>query len=230
MKLVTPRIAGAALAAALTLSAAGAGAVGLGFYGSVGGGVSDWDRGSFGANDDRRDTEHVGYGFIFDTAGPRDILAYRLSVGYERIRHDAIDIAPRYTMRGFVVDQDVTFAVAGAWPFRFWIGPELRLAWMRGEPDGSPSPTTDFGAIGLGPVIGLDYQINPGLALSWKFGYLVTAYGNDTRDRRSSEPEMTIGEGHAYATLAILFQTWGGYPQQQPPQQQPPQPGPWQRY
>lgn len=199
--------AGAAIVAALLLAAAPAHALSLGIYGTAGGGLADWDQSMSGRFDDRRDTTHVGYGFVVDTGGPRDLLSYRLAIGYEKAVHDDFDFG-RFVMRGIVVDQDLTLDLIGSPNLRLWFGPELRLGAFRGEFDGDPAGDVDLAALGIGPVFGVDYQVGPALALSWKLGYLMTGYAGTERTAYAYDRDLSIGEGHAYLTLSILFRTW----------------------
>lgn len=220
MKKFVSLSAGAAFLAAMLLGAPRADAVSLGLYGSAGGGLAEWDQSGTGRFDDRRDSTHVGYGFVIDTAGSRDLLAYRLGVGYEKIVHEADFDNPRLVLRGIVVDQDLTLDLIGGPGLRLWFGPELRLGAFRGEPDGAAGGNVDFAALGLGPVMGVDYQVGPSLALSWKLGYLLTGYAGTQRDASRYDRDLSIGEGHAYLALSLLFRTWD-YERPDPPRPAP---------
>lgn len=196
-------------------------ALGIGFYGSAGGGTADWNNTGYYDYDDHRDTRHGGAGLVIDTGSPYNPLSYRLSIGWERISHLSTFETPGFTLEGVVVDQDLMVdLIGGAGPLRMWVGPELRLGFLTGEPDDGSSGEEDFLALGIGPVIGFDFMVSPALALSWKFGYLVTGYSGNSHSEYDYYDDSSLGEGHAYASLAILFSTWGGYSQPQPVQQQ----------
>lgn len=189
----------------------------LGFYGSAGGGVADWD-GSGGSNfDEQQDTQHNGVGVVLDVGAPFNALNYRLSLGWERIAHRAGFYNPGYTLEGVVIDQDLLIALA-YWPetLRLWVGPELRVGFFGGSPDVAGLGTQDFLALGLGPVFGLDYAVSPTLAISWKFGYLATGYSGRRHSSYAGDQDATLGEGHAYASLAILFSTGSVEPRERP--------------
>ncbi len=231
-------------AAVLVLAAAIAGpaasqhahALGVGFYGSAGGGTADWNSTGYYGYGDHRDTRHGGAGLVIDTGSPYHPLSYRLSIGWERISHLARLDTPGFTLQGVVVDQDLIVDLIGApGPLRMWAGPELRFGFLSGEPDDGSSGKEDFLALGIGPVLGFDFMVSPALAISWKFGYLVSGYSGNSQSSYDYYDDSSLGEGHAYASLAILFSTGGGYeqqpqaqPRQQPrPQEQRPYPGRW---
>jgi hypothetical protein len=197
-------------------------ALSLGVYGSAGGGLADWRNSGFDGFDDRRDTRHAGAGVVLDTASPFTPLNYRLSIGWERIEHERAFGSAGLKMEGVVVDQDLTVdLIYGPGPLRMWAGPELRLAFLNGSPDGAPGPDQDFLALGIGPVLGFDFAVSPALAISWKFGYLVTGYAGRGDSAFSDDRNSSVGEGHAYATLAFLFNTWRGRPEPGRPESRP---------
>jgi hypothetical protein len=216
-----------------TLAAADAArATGFGVYGSLGAGSADWRNDHFGGYDnvdETRDTSHGGAGLVFDAAAPFSPLGYRLSVGWERITQERQFDTPRLELEGVVVDQDLMVQlIGGPGPLRMWVGPELRLGFFNGSFDGVDADE-DFLALGLGPVFGLDFDVSPGLSISWKLGALFTGYSG--RNNSSSIDDSSLGEGHAFANLSILFSPWGNYrhqPQQRgyEPQQQPGYPPP----
>jgi hypothetical protein len=241
-------------AAVLVLSFAVAGlaapvpvrAMSIGFYGSGGLGSTDWqeqDRMNF---EDRQDTRHSGAGIVLGTGFHYNPLSYRLSIGWEQTTMQGDFDRPDGKLKGVVIDQDITLdLVGGSGPLSFWVGPELRLGFLHGSPEGGDTGDDDFLVLGLGPVIGADFILSPSLGVSWKLGYLVSQYAGSRRS--STKGEDSFVDGHAYASLAILFSTSGGYyeqrqqqtyqaPQPQlleplpPPQPPPPPPGyprPW---
>lgn len=214
--------AAAVLGATLALPRAGF-ATSVGIYGTVGGGGADWEDTGRRDSAASHDTRHTGAGIVLDASSPVSPLGYRLAVGWERIVNEPEAGGPGFTLRGVVVDQDLTLNVLVApGPLRVWAGPELRLAFLKGTPDGDPGTDENFFAIGIGPVLGVDFAVSPGLAVSWKVGYLVTGYSGDERSSADGRYDTSVGEGHAYAGVALLFRTWGGYPER-PPDYAPPE-------
>lgn len=219
-------VVAAVLLSALALGPAGAAHAGqFGLYGTIGAGVADWENGDYWYGgqdhgggywygDEEHDTTHWGGGMVFDTAVPGSIFGYRIAVGYERIDHDPSRAFPGFDLNGIVIDQDLTFSFSPP-PLRFWLGPELRLGFFRGESDADSRLDADYIGLGIGPVFGLDMAIGPRTALSWKAGYLLTAYAGENGG--AYDDDSTLVEGHGFLTLAILFNAWGGYPQQAPP-------------
>lgn len=186
-------------------------AVIVGFYGSGGLGTSDWDEWGGNRFDDRMDSRHSGAGMVLGTASFASPLSYRISVGYEHVAHEGDGGSPDFSMNGVVVDQDFLLSLSPRrGQVRVWFGPELRLGLLSGSPDDGSSGDQDFFVIGLGPVIGADFKIAPAMGLSWKLGYLVSAYNGEHRTWDDGNGDTTLVEGHAYASLSLLFSTRGG--------------------
>jgi hypothetical protein len=216
-------------------------ATSFGVYGSLGAGNAEWGDSSFGGSedpnriDDTRDTRHGGGGLVLDTAAPFSPVGYRLSIGWERITQDRRFDAPRLELEGVVVDQDLSIQlIGGPGPLRMWFGPELRLAFLNGSLEGAGG-NEDFLSLGIGPVFGLDFNVSPGMAISWKLGFLFSGYSGRGRDNSIDDSSLT--ESHAYASLSLLFSPWGDYRRQpqgqtvpqrgyEPQQPVPPQPPP----
>ncbi|HWR96840.1 MAG TPA: hypothetical protein VN317_00305, partial [Candidatus Methanoperedens sp.] len=206
------------IAAATALLLAGLAAPGqvramsIGVYAGAGDGAADFDNSDGDGFIRTHDTRHTGGGVVFDASTPRHPLGYRLSLGWERIVNDPAGAEPGLTMQGLVVDQDLTVNLLNSpGQLRLWAGPELRLGFLKGSPDGVPGGDQDFLAIGIGPVLGLDIDVGPALLVSWKLGYLVTSYSGDRGSTFDSRDDTTLSEGHAFANIALLFRTWGGY-------------------
>ena len=224
-----------AIQIALAFAAAPALAASAGFYGSGGRGSASWDDwggwnggGSGGDND----TQHVGAGLAMEMPTGFYRLSYRIGLGWERVESEGENGGPDQTLEGLVFDQDLTYDLYASQAMRFWIGPELRLGFFDGSFDNAGGGRNYFAA-GIGPVLGFDVALNPGVALSWKLGYLFTWYspeedywGDDyyyPGYHGSSYDDDGIDEGHAYMSLTVLFRLWGGPPPGPPPSMYQPQ-------
>lgn len=218
------------LAALVALAgfAARAEAVSVGVYGSVGGGGGDWDDDGW-----ERDTRHGGFGFALEAPVGFFPFSYRLGVGWEHIVFEGLRGLPDLDLDGVVVDQALTFDIASSYATRFWVGPELRLAFL--QSDGSLGEDRNFFGAGVGPVLGVDLALGPTVALSWKLGFLVTSYSTDddtwaNDGSGDGHADDTLEEGHGYLSLTIFFRLWGGPEpgprQYQPAPQYPPPPPP----
>jgi hypothetical protein len=144
-------------------------------------------------------------------------MSYRLGVGWERIDAEGQRGGPDSTLEGLVIDNDFTYDLFASPMSRFWVGPEFRLGFFHGSLDDSPRGDRSFYAAGIGPVAGFDLALGPSAALSWKLGYLYTWYytdegswdgGGHHDDYYYADSEME--EGHAFASMALLFRLWGG--------------------
>lgn len=183
--------------------AAVAPAIGVGFYASAGAGISDWEGAGLVSG---RESLHGGYGVVLDSDLHLAPFAYRLALGFEGIDTGVAAGLPRTSLTGFVVDQDITLDLAGPGPVRLRVGPELRLGYF--SADGEAGPDGDLVALGLGPVLGMDFDIGPRMTVSWKLGYLLTGYASDSRSSFGHHSGAEVGEAHAYLSLALLFRTW----------------------
>ncbi len=50
---------------------------------------------------------------------------------------------------------------------------EVRLGFLKGTRDAVPGMSEDFLAVGLGPVMGFDVEVSPGVSFCCKLGFLV---------------------------------------------------------
>jgi hypothetical protein len=213
-----------AIAVALAGAAAPAQATSVGFYGTAGlGGASGEDVGNrSGGWGWDSDTRHTGAGFALETPSGLYRWSYRLGIGWEHIAGEGVRGGADGSLEGLVIDNDFTYDLIAGPASRFWIGPEVRLGFLRGSLDNAPGGDRNFVAAGIGPVLGFDLALGPSAALSWKFGYLYTWYYADDGSWNSGSYRHDdyydgnqMDEGHAFISMAVLFRLWGG-----------PQPGP----
>lgn len=213
---LTAAVLAATSAVALLATPRPASALRIGVYGTTGSGSAEWQYSERGRGDVDRDTAHAGYGIVFDAGSHRAFSNYRLSLGWERIDHATVYGEPKGTLEGVVIDQDLMFNFGrrpGA--LRVWVGPEFRIAFLNSSDTRLTGGKEDFLSLGVGPVVGFDFALNPAMAISWKLGYLASGRAGDGTDGSS------FSEGHGYATFSILFNTWGGYEEERPVERRP---------
>jgi hypothetical protein len=184
-------------------------ALGLGFYGSIGGGSGEAELESDGPGntsfDFDVDNDHASFGFVLDTAVAKDTLFnYRLSLGYEQTTStdewgDDLDLS------GLVIDNDFGFGVVRNEKVRLWVGPEVRLSFLSGD-----LPTHDVTAFGfgIGPVVGLNLNLGDVAALGFKLSYLFNSYGADMSAKNSNlyyDGSYSMTENLVTANVALIF-------------------------
>lgn len=196
--------AAAVVATALLAAPGTAHALRVGVYGTTGAGSAEWQFGADDRDNVSRDTTHAGYGVVFDSGLFSGFPGYRISLGWERIDHSLERGAAAADLEGLVIDQDIVFSLGRhPGPLRFWLGPEFRVGFLSSNDVGFTDGTEDFLSLGVGPVVGLDVALAPGLAVSWKLGVLASGIVGGRAD------DTAFNETHAFATFAVLFGGWG---------------------
>jgi hypothetical protein len=183
-----------------------ASALGLGFYGSFGSGSGEWEVDPDEDSDYTVDTdnEHRSFGFVLDTAVAKDkVFNYRLQVGIDKWKEKDFD-GGEFEIDGFVVDNDFGFGVVRRENFRLWLGPELRIEYGEGILNDNTDAEVALIGIGVGPVIGVNFNFGKTFTLGLKSGYLFEGYGGTGRDLLDSE-SYTIRSRQLYFNAAIIF-------------------------
>ncbi|WP_455212424.1 hypothetical protein [Kaarinaea lacus] len=180
-------------------------AVGNGFYFQAGSGNADWtaeddfDRWHFDS-----DTSHSGAGYVFDTAaGTNRLFNYRLQLGYEKYTDRVRNSTSQLKFNSFVIDQDFGFAVVRNDAFRFWFGPELRIAFLGESSD--YYDTALFG-VGLGPAVGMDFHTASNVTMGFKGGYMMMSYDGIAQDNlEGNDIDYHVNEDFVFFNFSVLF-------------------------
>lgn len=185
-------------------------AIGKGFYLQLGSGSSSWDledsygfQWSFDA-----DTDHAGVGFVLDTAPAEDrLFNYRFQIGYEQFVRKESSTSYKMDMDSLVIDQDFGFGIVRNERIRFWIGPQLRISFSGGTPEGATNYDVSLFGIGLGPVAGININTPTRLSFAFKFGIMAMSYtgvGDDT-STFNNDVDYTVDENYGFLNFAMLF-------------------------
>jgi hypothetical protein len=188
-------------------------AAGIGLYGSLGGGTADWSPDS--GNDFRKSARHQSFGFALDTAPVSDnFFNYNLNLGYEQFTNTNDKAWGKADLTGLLFSSCFGFGGKLTRDTRLWLGPELRLEWVDGKPDGAPNFTVRLFGIGFGPVIGLNVKAGDHFTFVVKTGYQAMhyyGYGrgpfshiSNTVSSSSNRYDYGISEKLYYVTLEIL--------------------------
>lgn len=211
-------------------SASPASASGFGMYGSLGSGSADWHidgwpdleaqpAGSLGypASDFKTNSEHRGGGFVFDTAVAKDQLYnYQLTLGFDAFNNkDKADGITLSTMRGLVVGNAFGFGIVRTGWFRMWLGPEIRLAWQTGEtavplvlPPVLGTRNCDLFGAGIGPVLGMNFNLPGYVTIAVKAGYQwMSYYGQMKTTVMDGFTDVDVDERLAYVSIGLLFRS-----------------------
>lgn len=191
-------------------------AVGFGFYLPFGIGESDTEiESDFGTISSEWDTSFTGLGFVFDTnpAGHR-LFNYRLNFGYEAGNYEFNSNNTDYYR--LVCDNSFGFGLIKTEKFRLWVGPRIRIAYMK--IDERYGDTADPFGLGIGPVVGLNFNIGPKVTLGFDVGYRYTKYWDDISSERidddddaNAEYELSADyesdESEFFVNFSLMFRT-----------------------
>jgi len=199
-----------------------ANAAGIGFYGSVGGGSADWnvDSGWYSPTDFTKRTNHFGIGLVLDTAPARDnLFNYQLNVGYDRFRNKKGDAWGNAEFDGLVISNNFGFGGMITPTTRLWFGPEVRLEWADGSPDSYPNYKIHLFGAGIGPVVGVNFNIGDSHTVAVKAGYQYIHYtgkGDGYYSHTTNAPttysnsyDYEVTEKMFYVNLEFMFRTLG---------------------
>jgi hypothetical protein len=180
-------------------------AIGNGFYIQLGSGNADWTaEDEFDRWDFNSDTSHFGAGFVLDTAaGTNRLFNYRLQLGYEKYTDTVQNSTAELQFDSFIIDQDFGFAMVRNKEFRFWLGPELRFAFLGESSDGYD--TSLFG-VGLGPAVGIDFHTDSNVSMGIKSGYMMMSYDGNARDNwDGNDIDYRVNEDFLFFNFTVLF-------------------------
>ena len=183
-------------------------ALGLGPYVELGSGSGDWE-----VVDDSYDSStsvdisSAGFGFVLDTS-PRDskVFNYRLNVGFER--HDVeFPSGATIELDGLSVDNTFGFSVVRNRNVRFWIGPQIRLAYYTGD---RGNVDYSIAAFGIGPVLGVYFAMGPAATISLSGGIRILGYAGEEEylyynSYEDNTSDITFTGGMGFFNVSVLF-------------------------
>jgi hypothetical protein len=191
-------------ATALVLGTSDAHAAGFGIYGSVGGDESATWSNDYSSTSSKIKTAHQGVGFVFDTAVARDsFFNYQLNLGYDEFTNKFAGSGNEVELGGLMISNSFGFGIVRTAGFRLWMGPEIRLAWPRGN---DSLDDYDFFGGGVGPVLGMNFNLPGTVTFAVKAGYLFMNYEGDSS---SAFYDLDIKERLIYVNVGILFRSPG---------------------
>lgn len=209
----------AILAVTCVLGLSDAKAAGFGLYGSTGGGTADWTP-DMGPNF-RKSIEHQSYGFALDTAPAGDsVFNYNLNIGYDMFSNKNTKKSNAWEntdLEGVLMSHNFGFGGMITSDVRLWFGPELRLEWLEGSPSNFADYKIRLFGLGIGPVLGLNFNVGERLTFVVKVGYQNTHYfgighghfshTTDGASTVSNDYDYDIREKLTYVTLELLART-----------------------
>jgi hypothetical protein len=198
-----------------------ANAAGFGFYGTGGLGTADWS-GDYDSriSNFRKDTNHLGLGLALDTAPARDnLFNYHMNIGYDRFSNRGGGAWGEADFEGVLLSNNFGFGALINPTTRLWFGPELRLEWAEGSPKQYPDYKINLFGVGIGPVLGLNFNIGQKHTIVVKAGFQYLHYygegiGNfahttNSQATSSYNYEYDVTEKLYYVSLEFLFRTSG---------------------
>ena len=199
----------ASVAIVVCLGASSASAAGFGVYGSLGSGSADWTLDDWSSSPNitfDTDSGHQGAGFVLDTAVAKDsFFNYQLNMGYDKFTNKRVGSGEKFELSGLMISNAFGFGIVRTPGFRMWMGPEIRLAWPNGSKDGVDY---DFFGIGVGPVLGMNFNLPGTVTFAVKAGY---QFMNYTGEANASSADYDINEKMIYVNIGILFRSSGDF-------------------
>jgi hypothetical protein len=196
------------------LWAASAYAIGVGMYIPLGAGVSEHsiDRDDSPDLKFDYDTSYHGLGFVLDSnlAG-KSTFNYRLNVGFERGEYDPDKnddgLTDSFDYERFTVDNTFGFAVVQTETIRLWVGPRIRVAYLNSDEYGNNEELKALG-FGLGPVVGVNFNIGPTATFCIDSGYRFTKYygnNNDSNKYNRHDSNYNSDDEELFINFSVIF-------------------------
>ena len=146
---------------------------------------------------------------MFDTAVAKDsFFNYQLNLGYDEFTNKSpIFSDGEVKLGGLMISNAFGFGIVRTDGFRLWMGPEIRLAWPRGSKSGVDY---DFFGGGVGPVVGMNFNLPGTVSFVVKAGYQFMTY-NGTVDSSTTYTsyDNELKERLIYVNVGILFRSTG---------------------
>lgn len=192
-----------------------ASAFGLGVYGGLSSSTADVtvENSNTGIGSTlSKDAGHKSFGLILDSAVAKDKLYNnRFQIGLDQFTLKPGQGASSYDLKGLVISNDFGFGIVRSEYVRFWIGPELRISFLRGETQNSLGVATHDTTLigwGIGPVLGLNVNMGKAAALGIKGGYLYNGYygtGSSKNDALYSNVYYWVKEKTPFINIGVIF-------------------------
>jgi hypothetical protein len=141
---------------------------------------------------------------VLDTAVAKDrIFNYQLNIGlYDWSEEFENDF--EYDLSGFMMSHDFGFGVVRNKYVRFWLGPEIRIAYGSGDEDDNEGYDVEMVSVGIGLATGLNVNLGPVVSLGVKAGYLYESVGGYA-DSRIDSNDFSGSDTMAFVSLNLLF-------------------------
>lgn len=188
-------------------------AVGLGVYGGLSSGNSDWTaEDDYGRTwDCERDSGHTEAGLVLDTTVAKDrLFNYRLNLGYQKLGFEKGN--SKLEMEGFVMRHVFGFGVLRNKDVRLWLGPQLSFSWSSGGYEGVSNFDVNLFGVGIAPVIGVNFNLGPVVTLALDGGYWFTKYfGTGESTSTYYDRDYSVSEQTPFVNFSLIFRIGDKY-------------------
>jgi hypothetical protein len=118
-----------------------------------------------------------------------------------------------YNLEGLVIDNDFGFGIVRTKSVRLWLGPELRIAFFTGTDESSTGVTqrdVSLVGVGIGPVLGVNFNIGSNLSLCLKTAYLFNSYSGSGEGKQigatyAPDADYKFKENFLLVNAALMF-------------------------
>lgn len=138
-------------------------------------------------------------GFIFDTSNERNIFNYRVNamlIKNQSAKPNGLD------MDGFSVANNFTFAIIQEPELKLWMGPQVKASSYSMVSSNSQSTSGDVIGISVGPVIGINFNLQRILSFSISASYdIISSYSSSYL----SSPDVDAESTGFHLDAAMIF-------------------------
>jgi hypothetical protein len=158
------------------------------------------------------DASYHGLGFVLDSnVAGKSTFNYRLNVGIERGEYTPDKnyggLADSFDHERITVDSTFGFAVLQTETVRLSVGPQVRVAYLNSDEYGQNKEIKALG-FGLGPVLGVNFNIGPTATLCVDSGYRFTRYYGNNNDNDKYDYHNTnydSDDDELFMNFSVIF-------------------------
>lgn len=174
---------------------------------SIGRGTANYTiEGDYEDFDYEKDISHFGFGFVLDTrvANP-GVFNYRMNINYESVNLGTDDEWEDGFGR-FAIDNTFGFAVLQTTIVRLWLGPQIRVAYMKYNTSDDHPIEVNLIGLAVAPIFGANFNIGSVVSLCPELGYRFSFYAGSGgyEDETDTDP-MNMDNKEFFLRLNILF-------------------------
>jgi hypothetical protein len=185
---------------------------GIGFSYISGSGKGDWktkkDNTSWGWTS-KADRSSSGLGIFWDTnIGENRFFNYRLGLESRQVKYEIKNSNLKYDLDSLALLNSFGFSLWRSEHHRIWFGPQIIITKLKGFVNTNPDWKIDLLGLGIGPVLGLNLNLNSKIAFAATTSYILGDYsgdGNDNRHYIANSSYDVDKQGYFSLSLSLIY-------------------------